>query len=149
MIGKSAPAFALLDQNKQLVTNEDLMGSKALVVFMPFPFTGFCDGEVCEIRDNFASLASADAKVVIITAHAIPTNAKWASENNVEFPVLSDFWPHGETSQAYGVFNDTLGVAIRATFVLDEEGVVRSVVATEKLNIPREFTNYTDALAAI
>ena len=149
MIGKPAPSFALLDQNKELVTTEDLKGSKALVVFMPFPFTGFCDGEVCEIRDNFASLASADAKVVIVTAHAVPTNAKWASENNIEFPVLSDYWPHGVVAQEYGVFNDALGVAIRATFVLDEEGIVRSVVSTDSLGIPREFNNYTEALAAL
>lgn len=149
MIGKPAPEFALLNQNKELVTNEDLKGSNALVVFMPFPFTGFCDGEVCELQENFASLSDADAKVVIITVHAIPTTAKWTQDNGIEFSVLSDFWPHGEVSKAYGVFNEKLGVAIRATFVLDAEGVVRSVISTDALTTPRDFNNYTEALAAL
>jgi len=148
MIGSPAPEFALYDQNKELVTNDSLKGSKAMVVFMPFPFTGICDGEVCTIRDNYSSLASADAKVVIITVHAVPTIIKWAAEYNIEFPVLADYWPHGEVTKAFGVFNDTVGAAMRATFVLDEEGIVRAVVATDSLKIKREFENYTDALAS-
>jgi peroxiredoxin len=148
MIGSPAPEFALYDQNRELVTNDSLKGSKAMIVFMPFPFTGICDGEVCTIRDNYSSLASANARVVIITVHAVPTNIKWAAENNIEFPVLSDYWPHGEVAQAFGVFNETVGAAIRATFVLDEEGIVRAVVATDSLKIKREFDNYTDALAS-
>ena len=148
MIGSPAPEFALYDQNKELVTNDSLKGNKAMVVFMPFPFTGICDGEVCTIRDNYSSLASADAKVVIITVHAVPTIIKWAAENNIEFPVLADYWPHGEVTKAFGVFNDTVGAAMRATFVLDEKGIVRAVVATDSLKIKREFENYTDALAS-
>ena len=41
------------------------------------------------------------------------------------FPVLSDFWPHGAVSQAYGVFNDDTGFANRGTFAVDRDGVIR------------------------
>jgi peroxiredoxin (alkyl hydroperoxide reductase subunit C) len=120
-----------------------------LVVFIPFPFTSICEGEVCAIRDNLQALNSLDAKVVVITVHAAPTNKKWATEQEFEFPVLADYWPHGATAQAYGCFNDTVGAAMRASYVLDAEGVVREIIATDSLGTPREFSAYTEALARI
>lgn len=148
-IGQPSPAFELRDQNKELVSLESFKGRKTLVVFIPFPFTGICDSEGCAIRDGLGALEAMDANVVVITAHSIPTNAKWAAENSFQFPVLSDYWPHGEVSRAYGVFNDTVGVATRSTFVLDAEGIVRDVVATESLGIAREHEAQMAALAAI
>jgi peroxiredoxin (alkyl hydroperoxide reductase subunit C) len=79
----------------------------------------------------------------------VPSNAKWSEINGFGFPVLSDFWPHGETVKRYGVFNEKLGCANRATFVLDADGVVREIVATDSLGTPREFDAYTEALARI
>jgi len=148
-LGKPAPAFELRDQDKNLFSSDSLKGSKALVVFIPFPFTGICDDETCAIRDNLAALNELDAKVVIITVHAVPVAKKWADENGFEFPVLSDYWPHGETAKAYGAFNDTVGAANRYTFVLDADGVVRDVINTESLGSHREFSAYTEALAKI
>lgn len=148
-VGKPAPAFELFDQNRNPVSLESLKGSKSLVVFMPFPYTGNCDNEVCTIRDNLSALNELDANVVIITVHSIPTIMKWADENGLTFPVLSDYWPHGETAKAYGAFNDTVGAANRYTFVLDAEGVIREVINTESLKIVREFDAYVEALAKI
>ena len=148
-VGQPAPAFELYDQDRNPVSLESLKGSKTLVVFMPFPYTGNCDNEVCTIRDNLSALNEMDANVVIITVHSIPTTKKWADENGLTFPVLSDYWPHGETAKAYGAFNDTVGAANRYTFVLDAEGVVREVINTESLKIVREFDAYVDALARI
>ena len=128
---------------------ESLKGSKSLIVFMPFPFTGICDDESCTIRDNLGALSGLAAKVVIITVHALPVTKKWADENGFDFPVLSDYWPHGETAMAYGAFNDERGAANRYTFVLDADGVVREVINTESLGIAREFDAYTEALAKI
>ena len=122
---------------------------KSLVVFIPFPFTGICDGEVCAIRDDLASLSDLDARVIVITCHARPTNAKWATENGMDFPVLSDFWPHGEVARAYGVFDERVGVANRTTFVLDAEGVVRDVVSSDSLGTAREHDAYAAALEAV
>ena len=90
-----------------------------------------------------------DAKVVIITVHALPVTKKWADEYGFDFPVLSDFWPHGETAMAYGAFNDERGAANRYSFVLDADGVVREVINTESLGIAREMDAYTEALAKI
>ena len=149
LAGNPAPAFELPDQNKNTVSLESLKGSKSIIVFIPFPFTGICDDESCTIRDNLSALKDLDAKVVIITVHALPVTHKWANDNGFEFPVLSDYWPHGATTQAYGAFNDERGAANRYTFVLDSDAVVREVINTESLGIAREFAAYTEALARI
>ena len=148
-VGDAAPDFELLDQNKNPVSLESLKGTKTLLVFIPFPFTGVCDDEACLIRDNLAALQDLDANVVIITVHAVSVANKWATENGFEFPVLSDYWPHGVTAQAYGAFNEDRGMANRYTFVLDADGVVREVINTDSLGTAREFDAYTDALARL
>jgi peroxiredoxin (alkyl hydroperoxide reductase subunit C) len=120
-----------------------------LIVFIPFPFTGICDGESCELRDNLTELNGLDANVVVITVHASQMIKKWVDEYGFTFPVLSDYWPHGETTKAYGAFNDANGAALRYSFVLDADGIVREVINTEALGIAREFAAYTEALAKV
>ena len=149
LVGSPAPAFDLPDQNKNKVSLDSLKGKKTLLVFIPFPFTGICDDEGCAIRDGIAQLNDLDANVAVITVHAFNTTKKWSDENGLEFPVLSDYWPHGAAAQAYGAFNDTVGAANRYTFVLDEDGIVREVINTEALSIHREFDSYVEALSKI
>ncbi len=146
-IGQPAPDFRLLDQHRNWVTLDDLKGKKTLLVFIPFPFTRTCTSELCELRDRLSELP--DVNVVAITTHAVPSNAAWAAAEGLTYPVLSDYWPHGRVSQAYGTFNDKLGVAMRSTFVLDAEGTVRDVIATDELGTAREYAAYEQALAAI
>lgn len=145
-IGSLAPEFSLPDTEGTVFTRDNLRGSKTLLVFIPFPWTGICDGEACTLRDHFADLNALDANVVVVTCYPRPANRKWAAENGFRFPVLSDFWPHGKASRAYGTFNEDLGVANRSTFVLDSEGVVRAIVASEALGTPREYDAYVEAL---
>ncbi len=149
LVGNPAPPFELVDQDKNPVSLESLKGSKSLIVFIPFPFTGICDDEGCALRDNLSALTGLDAKLVVITVHSVAVAKKWADEYGFDFPVLSDFWPHGETAKAYGAFNDDRGVANRYSFVLDSDGVVREVINTESLGIAREIDAYTTALAKI
>ena len=148
-VGHPAPAFSLKNHDGEAVTNEDLLGKSSLIVFIPFPFTGVCESEMCAIRDNLGSLAELDANVVVITCSTRFSNKKWHDDNDFGFPVLSDFWPHGETTRAYGCFNEAVGAANRATFVLDEEGIVRDIITTDHILPPREFESYTSALSSI
>jgi peroxiredoxin (alkyl hydroperoxide reductase subunit C) len=148
-IGAPAPDFTLHDQERNEVSLGSLQGRKTLVVFIPFPFTGICSAEACELRDNLAELNGLDAQVVVITTHAIPTNKEWADQNGFEFPVLADYWPHGEVARAYGTFDEVRGAATRSTYVLDETGVVREIIATDSLGTAREYDAYVAALQAI
>lgn len=148
-VGDAAPAFELPNQDREMVSLDALKGRKSLIVFIPFPFTGICESELCTIRDNLANLGDLDANVVAITVHAVPTIKAWADAHQFSFSVLSDYWPHGETAKAYGAFNDAVGAANRFTFVLNEDGIIQEIFSTESLGIGREFDEYTKALEAI
>lgn len=149
IVGENAPLFTLRNHDKQKVSLESLRGQKTLVVFIPYPFTGICEAELCDLRDNLTRLNDMDAHVVAITCDTVPANARWAADNDFDFPILSDFWPHGAVAQAYGCFNDTLGVAMRATYVLDDEGVIAEIISTDSLGKPRHIGDYHESLAAI
>ncbi len=148
-IGQPAPDFSLPDQDRQAVTLADLAGRKTLLVFIPFPFTGICEGELCTLRDHLADLDGLDANVVAITCDTPFANKRWSDENGFGFPVLSDYWPHGEVARRYGAFNETVGAANRRTVVLDTDGVVRRIIETDSLGTPREYEEYVTALAAL
>ncbi len=145
--GQVAPDFTLVDQYRKRVSLSDLAGRPALIVFIPYPFTGVCRQELCELRDNLAALGDLDANVVAITCDTQPANSHWAKEEKFTFPVLSDFWPHGEVARAYDTFNDTFGYAERTTYVLDPDGVITHVFRSDSLGTPRDFEEYTRALA--
>ena len=148
-IGSPAPDFSLRNVDGEPVALDDLKGNKSLIVFIPFPFTGTCEAELCSIRDGLSELESIDANVVAITTDTVFANRKWSEENQFGFPVLSDFWPHGAVTEAYGTFDDRVGAANRSTYVLDAEGIVRAIVATESRRDAREFDEYVKALEAI
>ncbi|MEU5870270.1 peroxiredoxin [Glycomyces sp. NPDC047369] len=133
--GTAAPAFTLKDQNNQEVSLADFRGEKhVLLVFYPFAFTGVCEGELCGIRDNLDAYQSDDVQVLSVSVDSPFAHKVWAQREGFEFPLLSDFWPHGAVAQAYGVFNDEKGMANRGTFVIDKEGVVRFA----EMNMPGE-----------
>ena len=144
-VGDKAPAFSLPNIDGDAVALDDFQGTR-LVVFIPFPYTGICDDEGCALRDNLAQLNDLGAQVIVVTVHAKPITKKWADENGFEFPVLSDYWPHGEVAKAYGAFNDTVGAANRFSFVIDGEGTIREIISTEALGIGREYDAYVEAL---
>jgi len=148
-IGSPAPGFTLFDPAGEAFSSESLRGRKSLVVFIPFPFTGTCEGELCALRDHLADLNDLDATVVAITCDTRFANGKWSESNGFGFPVLSDFWPHGATARAYGSFNEDLGCANRITYVLDSAGVVSDIIDSGSLGTAREYDEYVSALEAI
>lgn len=148
--GDRAPEFTLKDQNGNDVSLADYRGKQNVVlVFYPFTFTGVCQGELCELRDDPASFEAADAQVIAISCDTRHAQAQWAQQQGFSFPVLSDFWPHGATAKAYGVFNDDLGCANRATFVIDKNGDVTATFSSANLATPRARSEYEAALAKL
>ncbi|MDQ3787643.1 MAG: peroxiredoxin [Actinomycetota bacterium] len=123
-VGTKAPEFTLKDYNKQDVSLSSYLGKKpVLLVFYPFAFSGICTGELCQLRDD---LESFDGVQVLGVSVDTPYSLKvWAEQEGYQFPLLSDFWPHGAVAQRYGVFNEKAGMANRGTFLIDTEGVVR------------------------
>ena len=149
LTGRPAPEFALKDQHGRVVRLSEFRGvSNVALVFYPFAFSGTCTGELCEIRDNLGVFTDADVQVIGISCDPVHALRVWSEAERYEFPLLSDFWPHGEAAQAYGVFDDRFGFAGRGTFLIDTEGTVRWSV----LNGPgeaRPFAAYKEAVAAL
>jgi mycoredoxin-dependent peroxiredoxin len=148
--GTEAPDFTLKDQDGNEVSLSSFRGNQNVVlVFYPFTFTGVCQGELCALRDDLSEFQSANAQVLAISCDSRHSQKMWAEQQAFTFPVLSDFWPHGEVSRAYGVFNEQLGAAIRATFVIDKSGTIADVFETPNLGTAREKAAYEAALAKL
>ncbi len=126
-VGSIAPEFSLNDYNKQPVKLSDFRGEKpVLLVFYPFAFSGICTSELCQLRDEFAAYED-KVQVLGISVDTPFALKAWADQQGYQFPLLSDFWPHGEVAKKYGVFNEDNGMAVRGTFLIDADGVVRFV----------------------
>ena len=125
-VGSPAPDFTLKNQDGKEVSLADFAGDKAvLLVFFPFAFSGICTGELCSVRDDLSSFQNDDVQVVGVSCDTTWSLKVWAQQEGYEFPLLSDFWPHGAVSESYGVFSADLGFAFRGTFLIDTDGVVR------------------------
>ncbi|MGY1855999.1 peroxiredoxin [Modestobacter sp. SYSU DS0290] len=147
-VGDVAPEFSLPDQDKQPVSLSGLRGSPVLVVFYPFAFSGTCTGELCQLRDDLATYSAAGVQVVAISTDPVFSLKAFREKEGLQFPLLSDFWPHGATAQAYGVFNERAGMALRGTFLVDAEGVV-AFTEVNQPGDPRAQSGWKDAVARL
>ena len=148
-LGQEVPDFALKDEHGQLVRLSDFRGEKNVaIVFYPFAFSGKCTGELCEIRDNLALFEADNVQVLAVSCDSVFTLRTWSEQEKFAFPLLSDFWPHGEVAQQYGVFNDVSGAAMRGTFLVDTTGGLRWSVVNGAGD-PRPLTAYREALAGL
>ncbi len=127
--GQQAPNFSLFDSAKNKVSLAEQKGHNVVVLFFPLAFTGVCTKELCTVRDTIGDYNNTDAKVFGISVDSLFTLDKFKTDQNLNFPLLSDF--NKEASSAYGVLYDTFpafemqGVSKRAAFVIDKEGIVR------------------------
>ncbi|GAA4394673.1 peroxiredoxin [Tsukamurella soli] len=148
-VGAVAPDFTLRNQNNQPVRLSDYRGDKNVVlVFFPLAFTGTCESELGQVRDNLPAFENDDTAIVAVSVGAPPTHKVWSGAQGYLFPIVSDFWPHGDVARAYGVFNEKSGYANRGTFVIDRGGVVRFSEMNEA-GVPRDQQLWEDALAAL
>lgn len=127
-IGQSAPDFTLYCSNKEKVTLSAQKGKNVVLVFFPLAFTGVCTKELCSLRDTLNMYDRLNAQVYGISIDSVFSLAKFAAEQHLNFPLLSDF--NKEACTSYEAVYDTFslnmkGVAKRSAFVIDKEGVVR------------------------
>lgn len=147
-VGDTAPDFSLPDQDRQEVSLADLRGTPVLLVFYPFAFSGICTGELCQLRDELTTYTDAGVTVLAISTDPVFSLKAFKAQEGYDFRLLSDFWPHGAVAQAYGVFNDKAGMALRGTFLVDADGEL----AFAEVNGPgdaREQSGWKDAVAKI
>lgn len=146
--GMAAPDFALRDQHNVITELAGLRGRAVLLVFYPLAFTGVCAGELNRIQEELEAFQNDRVQVLAVSVDSPYTLRVFADREGFTFPMLSDFWPHGAVAQSYGVFDPDAGVATRATFLIDADGVVRWSVVND-LAHARDQAQYHAALAAL
>ena len=128
-VGAEAPDFELRDQHGRPVRLSSYRGHKAVaLLFYPYAFSRVCTGELSAVRDSLDRLRGTGAEVLGLSCDPMFTLRALAEQDRLEFPLLSDFWPHGEVASAYDVFDADRGHARRSTVVLDRAGLVRWTV---------------------
>ena len=145
-IGDPAPDFTLKSQHGEDISLSSFRGTPVVLVFFPFAFSGICTSEFAEIRDRRSELDGAE--VLAVSCDHFHANRAFSDAQHLEFSVLSDFWPHGEVSRAYGIFNADVGVDERGTFVIDGAGFLRWKVA-HGIGEARDLGAYREALAGL
>ncbi len=141
-VGQKAPNFNLPDQDKNMHSLESEKGKNVVLLFFPAAFTGVCTKEMCETTSDLAFYGGLNANVYGISVDMPFSLGKFREVNGIKFPLLSDF--NKETITAYDVRNENFsvglkGVAKRASFVIDKEGVVRFA---EVLPAPGDYPNF-------
>jgi len=128
-VGAVAPDFTLRDQFGQDVSLADYRDRKAVVLFFyPFAFSGVCTGEMSGIRHRLDEFLTFETETLGISCDPMFALRQFADGEGLNFPLLSDFWPHGAVAKAYGVFDERSGAARRSSYVIDKDGVVRWAV---------------------
>jgi peroxiredoxin (alkyl hydroperoxide reductase subunit C) len=133
-VGQHAPEFTLKNQNNQQVVLSSFFGDggkNVLLVFFPLAFSGICTNELCEVRDDLSTFQNDAVQVIGVSVDQTYAMKTWADKEGYDFPLLSDFWPHGAVAQKYGVFNEVAGIANRGTFLIDTAGVVQFAEVNE------------------
>lgn len=116
-----------------------------LVVFVPFAFSGVCTGELAQLREHRAVFDDAGVRVLVTSCDSMFSLRAWQEESGFGFDLLSDFWPHGEVAQRYGVFDADVGYAKRGSVLIDARGQVCWTVLTER-GMARPMSGYLQAL---
>lgn len=125
-VGQPVPDFTLRDQHGRRTSLASYRGRKAVVVmFYPYAFSRVCSGELGEVRDALPQFQNDDVQLLAISCDSVFSLRAYSERDRLEYPLLSDHWPHGAVAQAYGVFDHARGCALRGTFVVDRAGLLR------------------------
>lgn len=149
--GQQAPDFTLKDTEKNEVTLSKQNGKNTVLLFFPLAFTGVCTKELCSVRDNFSDYNDLNANVYGISVDSSATLNKFRTEQNLNFPLLSDF--NKDVAKSYDALYEDFfgmrGVAKRSAFVIDKDGIVRYAEVLENAGDIPNFDAIKNTLKAL
>jgi peroxiredoxin len=150
-VGSKAPDFTLTNQDRQPVTLREQHGRPVVLAFFPAAFSSVCQKELCTFRDSMGRLGEAKAQVFGISVDTFFTLKAFHDQQKFSFPLLSDF--NKQAIRDYGVFNEDMiglkGIAKRAVFVIDKDGVVRHREVLEDARNEPDYEKVFGALASL
>jgi peroxiredoxin Q/BCP len=129
-VGDRAPDFTLESATGETVSLDQFRGrSEVVLFFYPRDNTSVCTAEACAFRDQFEAFRNAGAEVIGVSADSVESHRDFAARNRLPYRLLSD--PGGTLRARYGVPR-TLGlIPGRVTYLIDREGIVRHIFASQ------------------
>jgi peroxiredoxin len=151
-VGAEAPDFSLRPgPGATPVRLSELRGRPVVVLFFPLAFSSVCTDEMCDVTERWARWEALGAQVVAISVDSPFVARKFAEETKAPFPILSDF--NKDAASAWGVlypeFFELLGVAKRAAFIVDANGVVAYAWVSEDSDVLPPFEEIRKVLAGL
>jgi len=152
-VGDKAPAFTLSDADKKPRSLSEFSGKKTVLAFYPGAFTGVCTKEMCTFRDSMSKFNSMNAQVVGISVDSPFANKAFATQNNVQFPLLSDYTR--DIVKKYGIQLENFAglqgyvAAKRAVFVIDKDGTVRYTWVSDNPGVEPNYDEVSKAVEAL
>ncbi len=146
---KPATDFTLPDSNQQPVKLTDYRGKNVVLAFYPADWSPVCTSELAVIQEVLDDVRGYNAEVLGISVDSPYSHRAWAEAQRLGFPLLSDFWPHGEVARRYGIFRENDGISERALFFIDAAGLIRESWVAENPAIAPGLNIIFDALERI
>ncbi len=151
-VGEKAPDFKLYNTEKKEVSLSDFQGKNVVVLFFPLAFTGVCTTELCTMRDDISNYQDLNAEILAISVDSLFVLERFKADQNLNFPLLSDFNKVAATS--YGALYEdfVLGmkhVAKRSAFVVDKEGTIKYAEVLESAGDLPNFSAIKETLSAL
>lgn len=129
--GETAPDFSLPAVSGKEVKLSDYRGTNVVISFVPAAWTPVCSDQWPGYGISRKLFEDNDATLIGITVDNVPTLYAWVKQmGNIWFEVLSDFWPHGEVAERYGVLRGD-GTSERALVFVDREGVISDIYVSD------------------
>jgi peroxiredoxin len=122
--GHTAPHFAMKATPDQTVTLEEFTGRPLIMAFYPADWSPVCTDQMALYNEILPEFRRYDAELVGISIDHTWCHIAFAQHRNLHFPLLADFHPKGEVARRYGVYDDSIGMAKRALFVVDGDGTI-------------------------
>ncbi len=149
--GDKAPKFKLVGTDLQPITLSAYKGNNLILHFFPLAFTSVCTEQLCTANGEENDYTSLNAKVIGVSVDSPFVLDKFSKENNLNFPLGSDF--NRKVSSDYGVLFDgdfagMTGFSMRSAFVIDGKGVIRYAEVTDGKSLP-SFENIKETLAQL
>jgi peroxiredoxin len=121
-VGDNAKDFSLEDQNERVFRLSDFKGKKVVLSFHPLAWTSVCAEQMKSLEKNKSAFDSLNTVAVGVSVDTVPSKKAWAESLGIKNTrLLSDFWPHGEAAELYGIFRTKDGISERANIIVDEK----------------------------
>ena len=135
--GAKAPDFLLKDHAGKDFKLSEYKGKKVLLSFHPLAWTGLCAKQMQSLERHQEEFDTLNTVAVSISVDSIPSKKAWADFLGLRsVRLLSDFWPHGNVTEKYGVFREDEGISERANILIDEDGKIEYVQIYELGELP-------------